>query len=92
MYDIAGNYSGPKGITDSKAFHPGGNNPVYGQINNSERNSNGFNSGVIGSAYIDVEPIKGLVFESKIGLQFYPNQLSLFILIHFRKMFIQCCL
>ncbi len=73
IYDIAGNYSGPKGITDSKAFHPGGNNPVYGQINNSERNSNGFNSGVIGSAYIDVEPIKGLVFESKFGLQFYSN-------------------
>lgn len=71
MYDIAGNYSGPKGVPDSKSLHPGGNNPVYGALNGLE-NSKGYNAGFIGSGYIDVEPIKGLVFESKIGLQFYP--------------------
>ncbi|MEP6950028.1 MAG: TonB-dependent receptor [Ginsengibacter sp.] len=78
IYDIAGNYSGPKGITNSLAFHPGGNNPVFGQINNSERSANGYNAGIIGSAYADVEPIKGLVFETKIGVQFYSNSYHFF--------------
>lgn len=78
IYDIAGNYSGPKGITDSKAFHPGGNNPVFGQTINSEKSNNSFNAGVIGSSYIDIEPIKGLVFESKFGLQFYANSYHYF--------------
>ncbi len=71
IYDIAGNYSGPKGIADNFALHPGGNNPVFGQ-NNSLANNHGYNAGAIGSAYIDVEPIKGLVLETKIGIQFYP--------------------
>jgi TonB-linked SusC/RagA family outer membrane protein len=71
MNDIAGNYSGPKGIPDNLALHPGGNNPVFGQ-KNSLANNHGFNSGVVGSAYVDIEPVKGLVIESKIGLQFYP--------------------
>lgn len=71
VYDIAGNYSGPKGITSSNAFQPGGNNPVYGQ-RYSKENSNGYSAGLISSAFVDVEPIKGLVFESKVGIQFYP--------------------
>ncbi len=71
LYDIAGNFSGPKGITDSKSFHPGGNNPVYGQ-KYARENNNGYSAGLISSAYADVEPIKGLVFETKIGFQFYP--------------------
>jgi TonB-linked SusC/RagA family outer membrane protein len=71
MHDIVGNYSGPKGIPDNLALHPGGNNPVFGQ-NNSLANNQGFSSGVVGSAYVDIEPVKGLVIESKIGIQFYP--------------------
>ncbi|TRZ70833.1 MAG: TonB-dependent receptor [Bacteroidetes bacterium] len=71
MLDIAGNYSGPKGIPDNLALHPGGNNPLFGQ-NNALANNHGFSSGVVGSAYIDIEPVKGLVIESKIGIQFYP--------------------
>jgi TonB-dependent starch-binding outer membrane protein SusC len=77
MYDIAGNYSGPKGIPDNLALHPGGNNPLFGQ-NMALANNHGFNSGVVGSAYIDIEPIKGLVVESKIGLQFYPYSYTYF--------------
>lgn len=77
VYDIAGNYSGPKGITNSFALNPGGNNPVFNQIS-ARNNNNGYNAGVIGSAYIDVEPIRGLVFESKIGLQFYPYSFRYF--------------
>ncbi|MBX3254483.1 MAG: TonB-dependent receptor [Chitinophagaceae bacterium] len=77
MYDIAGNYSGPNGIVDSKAFHPGGNNPLLGLVN-AKKNNGGFNSGFIGSAYIDIEPVKGLVFESKIGVQLYPYSFRYF--------------
>jgi len=77
LYDIDGNYSGPKGIIDTKAFHPGGNNPVYGQKSGKD-NSKGYNAGLISSAYADVEPIKGLVFETKIGFQFYPYSFRYF--------------
>jgi TonB-linked SusC/RagA family outer membrane protein len=77
MFDIAGNYSGPKGIPDALALHPGGNNPVLGQKTGAN-SYKGFNSGIIGAAYIDAEPIKGLVFESKIGVQLYPYQFHYF--------------
>ena len=77
VYDIAGNYSGPKGIPDGLAFHPGGNNPVMGQ-KEGNKNSKGFNSGIIGSAFIETEPVKGLVFQSKIGIQLYPYQYRYF--------------
>ncbi|MEP6713046.1 MAG: TonB-dependent receptor [Ferruginibacter sp.] len=76
IYDIAGNFTGPKGIQASVGFSPGGNNPILSQKNN--KNNKGFNSGIIGSAYIDVEPIKGLVFESKLGVQLYPYQFHYF--------------
>ncbi len=78
IYDIAGNFSGPKGITNSLALNPGGNNPVFDLHKNSERNSNGFNAGIIGSAYADAELIKGLVLETKIGVQFYNNSYHYF--------------
>ena len=78
VYDIAGNYSGPKGIVDTKALHAGGNNPVLGQKDGRE-NSNGYNAGMIGSAYIDIEPIKGLIYESKVGVQFYPYSYRFFL-------------
>lgn len=78
VYDVAGNYSGPKGLpVGVLSLKAGGNNPVLGQIKGAE-NSSGFNSGIIGSAFIDVEPIKGLIAESKIGLQLYPYQYHYF--------------
>ncbi len=78
VYDVAGNYSGPKGITDTKSLHAGGNNPVLGQIN-GRKNSGGYNAGMIGSAFIGIEPIKGLIFESKVGAQFYPYSYRFFL-------------
>lgn len=72
VYDIAGNYTGAKGFRDNNiAFVAGGNNPVFGQVNGRETYKN-YNAGLIGSAYIDVEPVKGLIFESRVGAQFYP--------------------
>ncbi len=78
IYDIAGNYSGPKGITDTKSLHAGGNNPVLGQTN-GRSNSGGYNAGLIGSAFIGIEPIKGLIFESRVGAQFYPYSYRFFL-------------
>ncbi len=78
LYDIAGNYSGPKGFADTKALHAGGNNPVLGQ-KNGRKTSGGYNAGMIGSAFIDIEPIKGLIFESKVGAQFYPYSYRFFL-------------
>ena len=78
IYDIAGNYSGPKGFADTKALHAGGNNPVLGQKNGRE-NSNGYNAGMIGSAFVNVEPIKGLILETRVGAQFYPYSFRYFI-------------
>lgn len=77
MRDIAGNYSGPKSITNSLALNPGGNNPVY-LLTNNQKNNRGYNAGVIGSAYLDIEPVKGLVFETRIGLQWYSNSYRYF--------------
>ncbi|MFT3935847.1 MAG: TonB-dependent receptor [Chitinophagaceae bacterium] len=78
IYDIAGNYSGPKDFADTRALHPGGNNPVMGQ-NTSRNNGGGYNAGLIGSAYVDIEPIKNLVFETRVGAQFYPYSFRFFI-------------
>lgn len=72
MFDIAGNYSGAKGFpTNNIAFVPGGNNPVLGQIN-GKNTYNNYNAGIIGSAFVAIEPIKGIIFESKVGAQFFP--------------------
>ena len=78
IYDITGNYSGPKDFTETKALQPGGNNPVLGQ-NTGRDNSKGYNAGVIGSAYVDIEPMKNLIFETKVGVQFYPYSYRFFI-------------
>ena len=78
IYDITGNFSGPKDFADTKALHPGGNNPVLGQ-NTGRDNSKGYNAGVIGSAYVDIEPMKNLIFETKVGVQFYPYSYRFFI-------------
>lgn len=78
IYDIMGNYSGPKDFASTPALRPGGNNPVLGQRSSDDR-SGGYNAGMIGSAFIAVEPIKNLVFESKVGVQFYPYSYRFFI-------------
>ncbi len=78
MYDIAGNYSGPKDFANTIALHPGGNNPVMGQLTGRE-SSDGYNAGMIGSAFVAIEPIKNLIIESKIGAQFYPYSYRYFI-------------
>lgn len=79
VYDIAGNYSGPKDFANTAALRPGGNNPVMDQKNALDDRSGGYNAGLIGSAYIDIEPLKNLVYETKVGAQFYPYSYRFFI-------------
>lgn len=78
LYDIAGNYSGPKDFASTTALRPGGNNPVLGQLAGRDQGG-GYNAGLIGSAFIAVEPIRNLSFESRIGIQFYPYSYRFFI-------------
>ncbi|MET0391679.1 MAG: TonB-dependent receptor [Chitinophagaceae bacterium] len=78
VFDIAGNYSGPKDFADTRALHAGNNNPVLTQTQ-SRKNNKGYNAGMIGSAFIAIEPLKNLVFESRLGVQFYPYSFRYFI-------------
>lgn len=78
IYDIAGNYSGPKDFTSTVGLRPGGNNPVLGQTT-ARANNKGYNAGMIGSAFVAIEPVKNLILESKIGVQFYPYSYRYFI-------------
>lgn len=67
-HDIAGNIAGTGGAQDIL----GGSNPLISRTNSE--NSKNYTESVIGSAYIQAEPIKNLTFQSKIGIQFVPNQ------------------
>jgi len=67
-HDIAGNIAGTGGASSIL----GGSNPLISRTNSS--NSKNHTQSVVGSAYIEFEPIKNLTFQSKIGVQFVPNQ------------------
>jgi TonB-linked SusC/RagA family outer membrane protein len=66
-YDIAGNLAGTKGTTVL-----GGSNPLTSRRNATA--SKGYNESIVGTAYAEVEPIKGLIYTNQIGFQFEPNQ------------------
>ena len=66
-YDIAGNVAGTKGTTVL-----GGSNPLTSRRNSTASKSYG--ESVIGTAYVEAEPIKGLIYTNQIGFQFEPNQ------------------
>jgi TonB-dependent starch-binding outer membrane protein SusC len=68
-YDIAGNLSGTKGGN----FLGTTNNPLVGPVVDAPF-SKSYTEAIIGSTYIDLEPVRNLIFESKIGAQFIPNQ------------------
>jgi TonB-dependent starch-binding outer membrane protein SusC len=66
-HDIAGNIAGTNG-----APLLGGSNPLIDRTTAGiSKNST---ESAIGSAYIEAEPIKGLTYQSKIGVQFVPSQ------------------
>ena len=67
VYDIAGNLAGTKGSPEL-----GGSNPYTNRLNT--RNNKGYNARVLGAAYAEAEPVKGLVFQTKIALDYSPFQ------------------
>ena len=70
-HDIKGNIAGTNG-----APLMGGGNPLIDRT--SAPLSKNTTESVIGSAYIDIEPWKGVTYESRIGVQFVPNQYHTF--------------
>lgn len=71
-HDIAGNIAG----TGGASIILGGSNPLISRTNSV--NAKNYTESVIGSSYIQIEPIKNLTFQSKIGAQFVPNQYHAF--------------
>ena len=67
VYDIAGNLSGTKNAPDL-----GGGNPYTSRVNSN--NYKGYNARMLGAAYLEVEPIKGLTLQTKIAVDYIPYQ------------------
>ncbi len=67
-YDIQGNLAGT-----NKALVLGNTgNPYTAQV--LSKGSKNYNQAIIGTAYAEVEPIKGLIYTNQIGFQFFPNE------------------
>jgi TonB-linked SusC/RagA family outer membrane protein len=67
-YDIQGNLAGT-----NKALVLGNTgNPYTAQV--LSRGSNNYNQAILGTAYAEAEPIKGLIYTNQIGFQFFPNE------------------
>jgi TonB-linked SusC/RagA family outer membrane protein len=67
VYDIAGNYTGTKGTQELN-----GDNAVMSRANS--KNYTGYNARMLGSAFVEVEPVDGLTFNSRIAIDFMPYQ------------------
>lgn len=71
-HDIAGNLAGTKGTTIL-----GGGNPLIGR--SSAKDSKSYTESIIGTAYLEAEPVKGLIYTNQIGFQFVPNQFHYYL-------------
>lgn len=70
VYDIAGNFAG------TSKNNLGGANPVA--VQERSKNTKGYSARAFGSAYAEVEPIKNLVFQSRIGVDYVPYNSQFF--------------
>lgn len=67
-YDIQGNLAGT-----NKALVLGNTgNPYTAQV--LSKGSKNYNQAILGTAYAEAEPIKGLIYTNQIGFQFFPNE------------------
>jgi TonB-linked SusC/RagA family outer membrane protein len=71
-HDIAGNIAGTNGASSIL----GGSNPLISRTNSV--NSKNYAESVIGSAFVEFEPVRHLTFQSRIGAQFVPTQFHSF--------------
>ncbi len=67
-YDIAGNPAGT-----NKALILGNTGNPYTSRVNSLGNKN-YSQSIVGSAYAEAGPVKGLTYTNQIGFQFFPNE------------------
>ncbi|MBX2923568.1 MAG: TonB-dependent receptor [Chitinophagaceae bacterium] len=67
VYDIAGNLAGTKGASEL-----GGGNPVTSRV--QSQSGKGYSARLLASAYGEIEPVKGLVFQNKINIDYSPYQ------------------
>lgn len=67
VYDIAGNFTGTKGTQQLD-----GGNAVKARENSL--NGDNYNARLMGAAYIEAEPLEGLIFQSKIAIDYGPFQ------------------
>jgi len=68
-YDIAGNLAGT-----NKALVLGNTGNPYTDRVNSLGNK-AYSESIVGAAYAEFEPIKGLIYTNQIGFQFFPTQM-----------------
>jgi TonB-linked SusC/RagA family outer membrane protein len=67
-YDIAGNLAG----TNKALILGNTGNPFTDRINSlGDKN---YSESIVGAAYVEAEPIKGLTYTNQIGFQFFPNE------------------
>jgi len=71
-YDIAGNVAGTKGTSIL-----GGSNPLTARRYSTSSKS--YSQSLLGTAYVEVEPIKGLIYTNQIGFQFEPNEYHYYV-------------
>ena len=69
IYDIGGNYSGTAGASSGLAL---GDNPIIGR--EGSKASKGYTARMLGSFYVEVEPLRNLVFQTKVSLDYLPFQ------------------
>jgi TonB-linked SusC/RagA family outer membrane protein len=67
LRDIEGNLAGTKGTTVL-----GGSNPYTSRTYSTASKS--YSESMLGTAYVEAEPIKGLIYTNQIGFQFEPNE------------------
>lgn len=71
VYDIAGNLSGANGAPPEF-----GDNPYNAR--RTDKGANGYSARVMGSVYVEAEPVKNLVFQTKASIDYLPFQSRFF--------------
>lgn len=67
-YDIAGNLAGV-----NKALVLGNASNPY-TVQQTSKGSKNYNQSIVGTAYAEFEPIKGLIYTNQIGFQLFPSE------------------
>jgi TonB-linked SusC/RagA family outer membrane protein len=78
-YDIAGNLAGT-----NKALVLGNTgNPYTGQV--MAKGGRNYNESMVGTAYAEFEPIKGLIYTNQIGFQLFPTEFHYYTPVEYQE-------